>query len=151
MLSEPLAFAYAGWIGGTLLILFYGFISCYTYVDIFFEEFFLRTGSFSAKILARIILDDPRLRSYSDIGLKAFGPRSTLLTGALFCLELFAVRSVAPRSELLPYLTTFRQCTTSNTVCRLLTHCCTCLLSKYIQSLRAYDVRGYTIRICLSS
>lgn len=43
--------------------------------------------------MARIILDDPRLRSYSDIGLKAFGPRSTLLTGALFCLELFTVRS----------------------------------------------------------
>lgn len=30
MLSEPLAFAYAGWIGGTLLIIFYGFITCYT-------------------------------------------------------------------------------------------------------------------------
>lgn len=30
MLSEPLAFAYAGWIGGTILIIFYGFITCYT-------------------------------------------------------------------------------------------------------------------------
>lgn len=30
MLSEPLAFAYAGWICGTLLIIFYGFITCYT-------------------------------------------------------------------------------------------------------------------------
>lgn len=32
MLSEPLAFAYAGWIGGTILIFSYGFIACYTYV-----------------------------------------------------------------------------------------------------------------------
>lgn len=32
MLSEPLAFAYAGWVPGTLLIIFYGFITCYTFV-----------------------------------------------------------------------------------------------------------------------
>ncbi|TFK76935.1 hypothetical protein BDN72DRAFT_755228 [Pluteus cervinus] len=74
MLSEPLAFAYAGWGAGTLLIISYGFISCYT-----------------AKILARIILSDPRLRSYSDIGRKAFGPRSTVFISIMFCLELFAV------------------------------------------------------------
>ena len=30
MLSEPLAFAYAGWTGGMLLIIFYGYITCYT-------------------------------------------------------------------------------------------------------------------------
>ena len=30
MLSEPLAFAYAGWIGGTAIIIFYGWITCYT-------------------------------------------------------------------------------------------------------------------------
>jgi solute carrier family 32 (vesicular inhibitory amino acid transporter) len=30
MLSEPLAFAYAGWIGGTLLIIGYGWVTCYT-------------------------------------------------------------------------------------------------------------------------
>ncbi|KAG2077126.1 hypothetical protein BDR04DRAFT_1089441 [Suillus decipiens] len=74
MLSEPLAFAYAGWIGGTALIVFMGFLNCYT-----------------AKILAGIILDDPRLRSYADIGRKAFGPKSTALTTIMFCLELFAV------------------------------------------------------------
>ncbi|KAG1757395.1 transmembrane amino acid transporter protein-domain-containing protein [Suillus lakei] len=74
MLSEPLAFAYAGWIGGTVLIVFLGFLNCYT-----------------AKILARIILEDPRLRSYADIGRKAFGPKSTVLTTMMFCLELFAV------------------------------------------------------------
>ena len=46
----------------------------------------------SAKIVAHIILDDPRLRSYSDIGRKAFGSRSSALINALFCLELFTVR-----------------------------------------------------------
>ncbi|KAH9937611.1 transmembrane amino acid transporter protein-domain-containing protein [Fomitopsis serialis] len=74
MLSEPLAFAYAGWIGGTAIIIFYGWITCYT-----------------AKILAHIILDDPKLRSYSDIGKKAFGPRSGPWISAVFCLELFTV------------------------------------------------------------
>lgn len=34
MLSEPLAFAYAGWIGGTLILISYGFVACYTYVHI---------------------------------------------------------------------------------------------------------------------
>ena len=49
-----------------------------------------------AKILAHIILDDPQLRSYADIGRKAFGPKSTSLTSVLFCLELFAVRFATP-------------------------------------------------------
>jgi vesicular inhibitory amino acid transporter len=30
MLSEPLAFAYAGWIGGTVLVLLFGGLTCYT-------------------------------------------------------------------------------------------------------------------------
>ena len=34
MLSEPLAFALSGWIGGTCLIIFYGAISCYSCVTI---------------------------------------------------------------------------------------------------------------------
>ncbi|KAG6878417.1 hypothetical protein C0993_007018 [Termitomyces sp. T159_Od127] len=74
MLSEPLAFAYSGWITGTVLIIGYGFVSCYT-----------------AKILAHIILSDHRLRSYADIGRKAFGPSSMPLISLLFCLELFSV------------------------------------------------------------
>ncbi|KAE9410908.1 hypothetical protein BT96DRAFT_969183 [Gymnopus androsaceus JB14] len=74
MLSEPLAFAYAGWIAGTILIIGYGLVSCYT-----------------AKLLARIILSDPRLRSYADVGRKAFGARSTVMISIMFCLELFAV------------------------------------------------------------
>ncbi|GJJ08762.1 hypothetical protein Clacol_002981 [Clathrus columnatus] len=74
MLSEPLAFALAGWIPGFILIVFYGFITCYT-----------------AKILARIIREDPNLRTYADIALKAFGRRSRVFTGLLFFLELFSV------------------------------------------------------------
>ncbi|KAI0704895.1 transmembrane amino acid transporter protein-domain-containing protein, partial [Cytidiella melzeri] len=74
MLSEPLAFAYAGWIGGMILMISYGWITCYT-----------------AKILAHMILDDPKLRSYSDIGRKAFGSRASPVISALFCLELFTV------------------------------------------------------------
>ncbi|KIY72765.1 hypothetical protein CYLTODRAFT_343436 [Cylindrobasidium torrendii FP15055 ss-10] len=74
MLSEPLAFAQAGWVMGTILIIAYGFISCHT-----------------AKLLARIIADDPRLRTYTDIGRKAFGPRATFPISLIFCLELFSV------------------------------------------------------------
>ena len=51
---------------------------------------------YRAKILAHIILDDPRLRSYSDIGKKAFGPRSGPWISAIFCLELFTVRQGPP-------------------------------------------------------
>ncbi|KXN89865.1 Vacuolar amino acid transporter 1 [Leucoagaricus sp. SymC.cos] len=74
MLSEPLAFAYSGWFMGTVLISMYGVLACYT-----------------AKILARIICSDPQLRTYSDIGRKAFGPRATVFISSMFCLELFAV------------------------------------------------------------
>ncbi|KAI0374250.1 hypothetical protein BV20DRAFT_1110835 [Pilatotrama ljubarskyi] len=74
MLSEPLAFAYSGWIGGSILIIGYGYISCYT-----------------AKILAHIVLSDPRIRSYADIGRKAFGPRSSPVISLIFGLELFTV------------------------------------------------------------
>ncbi|KAF9452603.1 hypothetical protein P691DRAFT_660426 [Macrolepiota fuliginosa MF-IS2] len=74
MLSEPLAFAYSGWVMGTIIIIAYGALSCYT-----------------AKILARIICADSRLRSYADIGRKAFGPRATGFISFMFCLELFSV------------------------------------------------------------
>ncbi|KAG8856309.1 hypothetical protein FRB96_006460 [Tulasnella sp. 330] len=74
MLSCPLGFAYAGWFGGTVLMIFFGFLTCYT-----------------ANILARIIVADPRLRTYADIGQAAFGPRANVATSILFCFELFAV------------------------------------------------------------
>lgn len=77
ILSVSLAFSYAGWIMGIILITSYGFISCYT-----------------AKVLARIILADPRVKSYSDIAYKAFGPKSTIFVAVMFCLELFSVSVV---------------------------------------------------------
>ena len=43
----------------------------------------------SAKILARIVLEDPCIRSYADIGRKAFGPRSMPVISAIFSLELY--------------------------------------------------------------
>lgn len=33
MLSEPLAFAYSGWVMGTILIVAYGALACYTYAE----------------------------------------------------------------------------------------------------------------------
>ena len=45
----------------------------------------------SAKILARFIIADPAVRTYADIGRKAFGNRSTHIISLLFCLELFTV------------------------------------------------------------
>jgi solute carrier family 32 (vesicular inhibitory amino acid transporter) len=37
------------------------------------------------------MITDPRIRSYSDIARKAFGPRATPFISTLFVLELFAV------------------------------------------------------------
>ena len=45
----------------------------------------------SAKILARLMINDPTIRTYSDIGRKAFGSKSTHLVSLVFCLELFTV------------------------------------------------------------
>jgi len=45
----------------------------------------------SAKILARIIIADPTIRTYADIGRKAFGSYSTHIVSLVFCLELFTV------------------------------------------------------------
>lgn len=113
ILAEPVAFAHAGWIAGTLVLLYCGLITNYT-----------------AKILARILRDHPQLcvlslfmtlrnhslylnsDSYADIGAYAFGQRTRVIISILFCLELFAV-SVAlvvlfgdSASALVPRLTT---------------------------------------------
>ncbi|KAI0304837.1 transmembrane amino acid transporter protein-domain-containing protein [Russula brevipes] len=74
MLSEPLAFSYAGWICGTSLIILYGFITCYT-----------------AKYLAGVVISDSRVSTYADIGKKAFGARSMPFVNFMFCFEIFSV------------------------------------------------------------
>ncbi|KZO96226.1 hypothetical protein CALVIDRAFT_515013 [Calocera viscosa TUFC12733] len=74
VLSESMAFAYAGWVGGFVLLVLYGILTCYT-----------------AKILVRIMALDARIMSYADIARVAFGPRSIWLTVSMFCLELFTL------------------------------------------------------------
>ena len=76
----------------------------------------------SAKILARFIIADPTIRTYADIGRKAFGKRSTHFVSLLFCLELFTVtvalvtlyadslgEPLLPSTLLCPPLTGFQQ------------------------------------------
>jgi len=77
VLSEPLAFAYAGWLGGAVLLSFYAVVACYT-----------------AILLANIMFSDPRIRTYADIGRKAFGKSTVPLISLLFCLELFSLSIV---------------------------------------------------------
>lgn len=67
VLSEPLAFRYAGWIGGTVLLLCFGLVTNYT-----------------AKLLAKLILEDPKnVQGYSDLGIKAFGWKARLFVDTL--------------------------------------------------------------------
>lgn len=70
----PLAFSYAGWIGGTILFLICGGLTNYT-----------------GKVLAKIMSKEPGLKTYADIGTYAFGPNARLVVSLLFCLELWAV------------------------------------------------------------
>jgi len=68
----------------------------------FFGKMASQLCSYRAKILANIIITDPNLRTYADIGFKAFGRKSVVLTGLLFSLELFAVRYAVPSETDLP-------------------------------------------------
>ncbi|EPQ28176.1 uncharacterized protein PFL1_04503 [Pseudozyma flocculosa PF-1] len=74
ILALPLAFSYAGWIGGAGLFLVCGALTNYT-----------------GKVLAAIMAREPSLRTYADIGSYAFGPRARWLVSLFFCLELWAV------------------------------------------------------------
>lgn len=69
----------------------------------------------SGKVLAHIIIDDPKLRSYSEIGRKAFGPSSGPWISAIFCLELFTVRYVSVLISKIHSLT-LSQCCISHTL-----------------------------------
>ncbi|KAL7418177.1 transmembrane amino acid transporter protein-domain-containing protein [Mrakia frigida] len=74
LLSESLAFYYAGWICGTVLLVYFALLTNYT-----------------AKQLAAIIRLDPSLKSYSDIARKAFGAKGIAVSNFLFCMELFSL------------------------------------------------------------
>ncbi|GMK56402.1 hypothetical protein CspeluHIS016_0302420 [Cutaneotrichosporon spelunceum] len=73
LLSMPLAYSYAGWIGGTIMVVAFSAITCHT-----------------GKLLARLLYSDVSLGSYTDIGMAAFGPRAGTAIQILFCTELFA-------------------------------------------------------------
>jgi vesicular inhibitory amino acid transporter len=45
----------------------------------------------SAKFLAGVVISDARVRTYADIGKKAFGVRSMPLVNFMFCFETFSV------------------------------------------------------------
>ncbi|KAL1412488.1 hypothetical protein Q8F55_000233 [Vanrija albida] len=72
LLSMPLAFSYAGWIWGTVMIIGFTWITCHT-----------------AKLLAKLMFNDASLEGYTDIGRKAFGGWAGNTINLLFCLELF--------------------------------------------------------------
>lgn len=74
ILSLPLAISYAGLIPGLVLFLLCGLVTNYT-----------------GKVLAHIMAAEPSLRTYADIGNRAFGPKARLLVSFFFCLELWAV------------------------------------------------------------
>ena len=44
-----------------------------------------------AKFLAGVVVSDPRVRTYADIGRKAFGVRSMPFVNFMFCVETFSV------------------------------------------------------------
>ncbi|GAA5949075.1 hypothetical protein JCM3765_004004 [Sporobolomyces pararoseus] len=79
LLAEPLAFAYGGWLLGTLLLLFCALVTNYT-----------------AKMLASLMRLDPTQHTYADVLIKAFGPKSRKWIYALFVIELgtFSVAAI---------------------------------------------------------
>ncbi|GAA6060680.1 hypothetical protein JCM10212_005062 [Sporobolomyces blumeae] len=79
LLADPLAFAYGGWVLGTLLLLFCALVTNYT-----------------AKMLASLMRLDPTQHTYADVLIKAFGPRSRRWIYALFVVELgtFSVAAI---------------------------------------------------------
>lgn len=74
VLSLPLAFAYAGWIGAPLLFLLCGALTNY-----------------SGKLLARIMAREPQLHTYADIGSYAFGTSARVFVGTIFSMEMLTV------------------------------------------------------------
>ena len=72
--NVALAFSQAGWVLGVLLLIAFSALTNYT-----------------AKVLARVLADDPSLMTYADIGAKAFGQTARNFINVLFCLEISAL------------------------------------------------------------
>jgi vesicular inhibitory amino acid transporter len=88
LLSMPLAFSYAGWIWGTIMLVGFSYLTCHTCV----LSYRSLLTHLSAKLLARLVIADSSLMGYTDIGRKAFGSWIGGVTNLLFCIELFAFR-----------------------------------------------------------
>ncbi|ORY78078.1 transmembrane amino acid transporter protein-domain-containing protein [Leucosporidium creatinivorum] len=74
LLAEPLAFADAGWVLGTILLLFCALITNYT-----------------GKMLAKMMARDLSLLTYADVLIKAYGHNARTFIYAMFVLELGAL------------------------------------------------------------
>lgn len=71
ILAEPLAFARAGWVLGSIILVFCGLLTNWT-----------------AKLLARMLARDHSLMTYADIAAKAFGGGARAFVTLIFVLEL---------------------------------------------------------------
>ncbi|RKF57690.1 Vacuolar amino acid transporter 1 [Erysiphe neolycopersici] len=89
ILSLPMAFKYAGWIPGFIIISLAALVT-----------------SLTAKLLAKCIDVDPSLITFADIALISYGEKARNLTSLLFTLELVAgcVGSVVLFADTLNYL-----------------------------------------------
>ncbi|BGP49474.1 hypothetical protein JCM10450v2_005365 [Rhodotorula kratochvilovae] len=79
LLANPLAFADAGWVFGTILLLFCALVTNYT-----------------AKMLAAMMRQDRTSATYADVLIKAYGPWARSIIYFLFVVELatFSVATV---------------------------------------------------------
>ncbi|KAM0750788.1 hypothetical protein T439DRAFT_325846 [Meredithblackwellia eburnea MCA 4105] len=74
LLAEPLAFADAGWFLGSIILTFCALVTNYT-----------------AKMLAKIMSQDPTLLNFSDVLIKAYGPKARPFIHLAFVCELTAL------------------------------------------------------------
>lgn len=74
ILSMPFVFAQCGWLGGCALLMLCALLT-----------------NWSGKLLTQIMVRDPKLQTYADIGTYAFGPWARVWVGLLLSLEMFMV------------------------------------------------------------
>lgn len=74
ILSMPFVFAQCGWLGGCVLLVLCALLT-----------------NWSGKLLTQIMVRDPSLQTYADIGTYAFGPGARVWVGLLLSLEMFLV------------------------------------------------------------
>lgn len=74
LLAEPLAFADAGWVLGSILLLFCALITnCECKCDQDEINVDLCCATDTGKMLAKMMIRDPSLLTYADVLIKAYG------------------------------------------------------------------------------